>query len=88
MRTILKNDLYTSLNRLNSTLGTGSGTVTHTPLIGEYLLQQAYGGFQLQQRMNDSGGVRSISSGYISKREMYTYLQAVLTGINLSRQHS
>jgi hypothetical protein len=88
MRTILKNDLYTSLNHLNSTLGTGSGTVTHTPLIGEYLLQQAYGGFQLQQRMNDSGGVRSISSGYISKREMHTYLQAVLTGINLSRQHS
>jgi len=88
MPTILKNDLYTSLNHLNSTLGTGSGTVTHTPLIGEYLLQQAYGGFQLQQRMNDSGGVRSISSGYISKREMHTYLQAVLTGINLSRQHS
>lgn len=82
MRTILKNDLYTSLNRLNSTLG------TTTPLIGEFLLQQAYGGFQLQQRVNAAGGVQSISSGYISKREMYTYLQAVLTGINLSRQHS
>ena len=88
MRTILKNDLYTSLNRLNFTLGMGSGTVTTTPLIGEFLLQQANGGFQLQQRMIAAGGVQSISSGYISKREMYTYLQAVLTGINLSRQHS
>jgi hypothetical protein len=40
--------------------------------IGHYCLDGAYGGWQLQQVMNTSGGVRTISSGgYVSMRALY-----------------
>ena len=80
MKHVPKSLLYAQVDNINAVLQLKPGNLL--------VLQQAYGGFQLQQRVNPAGGVQSISSGYISKREMYTYLQAVLTGINLSRQHS
>jgi hypothetical protein len=48
-------------------------------------LQQAYGGFQLQQRSH--AGVISVSNGYVSKREMYNYLTAFLTGMSMLRNN-
>jgi hypothetical protein len=48
-------------------------------------LQQAYGGFQLQQRSHS--GVISVSNGYVSKREMYNYLTAFLTGMSMLRNN-
>ena len=54
-----------------------------------FFLQQAYGGFQLQQvaPAGSQYGVMSISSGYVSKREMYNYLTAFLTGMSILRNN-
>ena len=47
--------------------------------IGAYTLDGAYGGWQVQQYVNDAGGVSVISKGgYISKRELYYPLWTLL----------
>ena len=59
----------------------------------KFFLQKAYGGFQLQQVAPVGGdysvrGTISISPGYVSKREMYNYLTAFLTGMSMLRNNS
>ena len=49
--------------------------------IGSYHLSGAYGGWQLQQIMNKGGGVKAITSGFVTKREMYGNLNAILNTI-------
>lgn len=47
--------------------------------VGAYTLDGAYGGWQLQQYVNEQGGVSVISKGgYVSKRELYNQLGAIL----------
>lgn len=58
-----------------------------------FFLHRAYGGFQLQQVASVGGdysvrGTISISPGYVSKREMYNYLTAFLTGMSMLRNNS
>ena len=50
-------------------------------MVGRYTLQGAYGGWQLQQVINEGGGVRSITSGYLSKREVYIVIHAYREGM-------
>jgi hypothetical protein len=63
--------------------------VLQTNQRNKFFLQQAYGGFQLQQvaSVGSSHGVISISNGYVSKREMYNYLTAFLTGMSMLRNN-
>ena len=63
--------------------------VLQTNQRNKFFLQQAYGGFQLQQvaPVGSHCGVISVSSGYVSKREMYNYLTAVLTGMSMLRNN-
>jgi hypothetical protein len=58
-----------------------------------FFLHRAYGGFQLQQVASVGGdysvrGSISISNDYVSKREMYNYLTAFLTGMSMLRNNS
>lgn len=47
--------------------------------VGAYTLDGAYSGWQLQQYVNEQGGVTVISKGgYVSKRELYNQLGAML----------
>ena len=47
--------------------------------IGNYHLDQAYGGSQLAQMVNDGGGITTIScGGYVTKRELYNQIQALI----------
>ena len=67
--------------------------VLQTNQRNKFFLQQAYGGFQLQQVASVGGdysvrGTISISPGYVSKREMYNYLTAFLTGMSMLRNNS
>jgi hypothetical protein len=49
--------------------------------IGNYHLDWAYGGVCLRRMHNESGGVSTpISSGYVSKRELYYLIHAYLNG--------
>lgn len=80
MNYIHKSLLIAQVDNINAILQT-------TPA-NKLSLQQAYGGFQLQQVASVGDdysvrGVRSISPGYVSKREMNNYLNALMVGIEL-----
>jgi hypothetical protein len=62
--------LYTMDERLNS-----------TAMVGRYTLAGAYGGWQLQQIINEGGGVRAITQGYGTKREVYHLIHAYREGM-------
>jgi hypothetical protein len=80
MNYIHKSLLIAQVDNINAILQT-------TPA-NKLSLQQAYGGFQLQQVASVGDdysvrGVRSISPGFVSKREMNNYLNALMVGIEL-----
>jgi hypothetical protein len=80
MNYIHKSLLIAQVDNINAILQT-------TPA-NKLSLQQAYGGFQLQQVASAGDdysvrGIRSISPGYVSKREMNNYLNALMVGIEL-----
>jgi len=50
-------------------------------MVGRYTLAGAYGGWQLQQVINEGGGVRAITSGYGTKREVYHLINAYREGL-------
>lgn len=50
--------------------------------IGNYHLDGAYGGYQLHQMCNESGGITCISDiGYASKRDLFNWINAYIAGI-------
>jgi hypothetical protein len=53
--------------------------------IGHYYLQGAYGGYQLQRVVNESGGVEGITSGFRPKRELLSIMHAYLRGLTDKR---
>jgi hypothetical protein len=80
MKYVPKSLLLAQVDNINAILQT-------TPA-NKLSLQQAYGGFQLQQVAFAGDeysvrGVRSISPGFVSKREMNNYLNALMVGIEL-----
>jgi hypothetical protein len=83
-RRTTKTDLYTALSRLNKTFGYDLSTATSENYMipGSFVLQGAYGGWQLQQ-MCEGGGVRAITNGYRPKSEIVDYIHAMLKGIAL-----
>ena len=60
-----------AVSRLNEVMETVQGK-------NEYLLSGAYGGWQLGQR--EGLGVRSITTGFRPKREVYDFVCAVVYG--------
>ena len=74
------------INYLNKITGNhlsyrlGDGTIA----IGHYSLSRSYGGYELQQTVNDAGGCRSISNdGHGTKRQLAAFLSAYISGIEL-----
>lgn len=54
--------------------------------VGNYHIDWAYGGCQLVQTSNTSGGVRNVlSSGFVTKRELYDLICAYLKGIEAGK---
>ena len=47
--------------------------------IGNYHIDSAYGGHKLVQMSNINGGIKKITYGYITKRELYEKLTAMIT---------
>jgi hypothetical protein len=74
MKYVPKSLLHAQVDNINAVLQLKPGNLL--------VLQQAYGGFQLQQEVS-GGGINSISSGYVSKREMNDYLNALVVGMAL-----
>lgn len=52
--------------------------------IGNYHLDQAYGGIKLVKMYNEGGGIEVITrSGYGSKKELYYQLDAIITTLEM-----
>ena len=63
----------------NLNIANGFGANPKYSTIGAYTLDGAYGGWQLQQYCNESGGVSVVSrGGYVSKRELYDQICAIM----------
>ena len=54
--------------------------------VGNYHLDQAYGGVGLVQHMNEGGGVTTIINGFRPKRELFYLLRAYLDGIHARKE--
>lgn len=89
---ITQRDLDAVIKRLNN--------LTHSPLepysksitgkftanIGCYHLDQAYGGNKLVRMQNASGGISDVlSTGFVSKRELYNHIQSFIRGIEAKK---
>lgn len=79
MKHVPKSLLYAQVDNINAVLQTKPGN--------RLVLQHTNGGFQLQQEVmyppSCSVGFNSISTGYVSKREMNDYLNALVVGMAL-----
>lgn len=57
--------------------------VDGTAQVGNYHISHCYGGVNLHQMANESGGVRDvISCGHVPKRELYNLIHAYIKGLN------
>ena len=54
-------------------------------IIGRYYAMGAYGGWQLVQVINEHGGVRAVSGGYVSRRELLGIIRAYREGMGAAR---
>lgn len=83
MATIIKerdlDAIISEINRLNGQPTEMTGH--HIP--GQFIRSSAYGGHKLERVTTVGGGVTSITTGYVSKRELYNQLQAILTGLRM-----
>jgi len=79
MKYVPKSLLYAQVDNINAVLQTKPGN--------RLILHRANGGFQLQQEVmyppSCAVGHNSISTGYVNKREMNDYLNAVVVGMAL-----
>jgi hypothetical protein len=55
-------------------------------IIGRYYVMGAYGGWQLVQVINEHGGVRAVSGGYVSRRELLAVIRAYREGMAAGRE--
>lgn len=87
--TIKLRDVEGAVKRLNVAAGYPEDTPLYTrdadgkyrATIGMYQLSGAYGGGKLEQIVSEGGGVRSITHGYLSKREVYNMINAYREGM-------
>ena len=90
MNRITMANLEYQVNRINeltnSPLEYSDKTASHFKAnIGHYCLNGAYGGLKLARITNESGGQTDISTiGYASKRELYNFMQAYISGLEFS----
>jgi len=82
-------DLEAQVKRINKL--TNSPETEYTKIngklignIGNYHLDQAYGGVKLVRMRNESGGIEEITrTGFTTKRDLYFQLDAIITGLQI-----
>lgn len=79
MERITQKDLENVLARINRKAGFDNPKYS---TVGSYCLDYAYGGCRLDQYCNEGGGIRTITNGYVSKRELYNLMHAFLQGMD------
>jgi hypothetical protein len=82
-------DLEAVISRINAMTGNKPEAYTQTDNgykanVGTYVLDGAYGGWKLQQIVNEHGAVTNITTGYVPKRELYHQMQALIKGFEVA----
>jgi len=55
--------------------------------VGHYHLACAYGGYNLHRIVSDGGGITTpLGGGYHTKRELYSKLQAFISGLSYKKE--
>jgi hypothetical protein len=91
---VTEKQLQSIVDRINDI--TGSPTETYvkdssgkfTAQIGNYHLSGAYGGWQLQRIVSEGGGVSTITSGFVSKRELAELMWSYIRGLEDSKERN
>lgn len=78
MERITMKHLEVTLSRINAKAGFDNAKWN---TVGSYQLSGAYGGWKLEQVLTAGGGIRSITYGYCSKRELLEQMRAFLSGM-------
>ena len=81
-------DLEHQVKRINEIEGMAIEPYTSidgkiTPNAGNYHLDQAYGGVKLVRMCQQGTGTTNITTGFISKKELYYKLDAIITGLSM-----
>ena len=75
-------DLESRVKTINELTGNEPTAYSNKP--GQYSLDGAYGGWKLV-KITSGGGCQEITSGYVSKRELFNRLQGICTGLYIAR---
>ena len=92
MERITQKDLVILVDRINKATNSPMASWTRNGTVGKrqagfkanidnYHLDYAYGGVKLCQMVNNDGGIRDISGGFGTKRELYNWMWAFLAGL-------
>ena len=86
MDRITQKDLEYQIDRINEVTSSPMASYTKNGKlksnVGNYHLDYAYGGVKLSRMVNENGGIVNISrNGYGTKKELYNWMQAFLTGM-------
>jgi hypothetical protein len=86
MQRITMRDLEAVVRRINDVTGSPvepykTVNKKHISNIGNYHLDGAYGGWKLVRMMNESGGIKEVTYGFVSKRELYNLMHSYLNGL-------
>ncbi len=90
---ITERHLQGLVDRLNKISGTPLTTYTKTKdkyiaNIGNYHIDHAYGGVELQQICNLSGGVTDVlGTGHVTKRDLYNQIHAFIRGLDTGKEN-
>ena len=81
-------DLENQVKQINQLSGMAIETFSKVdgkiiPNAGNYHLDQAYGGVKLVRLCEQGTGTRNITEGFISKKELYSKLEAIITGLKM-----
>ena len=86
MQQITIKNLEGVVKRLNGLVGIDKPNYR---TIGEYVLDGAYGGWKLARLVSEGGGQEDISSGgFVSKRELWNQVQAIIKVVYAQREVS
>ena len=83
MNRVTESELQSIVDRINRICGTPDKPyVNGNSQVGNYHLGFAYGGVELQQMENESGGVRTpLGCGHVTKRELRDRMHAFISGL-------
>ena len=90
---ITQKDLENLVDRINDITGHDRKPYNHdkpgcNPNAGVYHLDYAYGGVSLDRMSLKQGctGISTVTTGYDTKKDLYNKIQAILTGLEMSKQ--